>query len=175
MNGTIVEEELPDPALRRPVGHRDRPARPAHAHELVGDDLVARREHRAERRQHHVERRVLERQRLGVGLDPLEPQPEPLGPRAPGRQQLGRQVGRDDVGAGLRGRDRRRAGAGRHVEDALPGADARGGHERGSDLRDRLEGDLREVARRPHRAMAGLELGVRFGHRVTVVPSGRRC
>ena len=50
-------------------------ARPRDPQQLVGDHLMARREDRAEGRQDDVERRVLERQRLGVGLDPLQLQP----------------------------------------------------------------------------------------------------
>ena len=49
-----------------------RPPRPAHARELARDDLVARRELDAERGQHAVEARVLERQVLGVALDPVD-------------------------------------------------------------------------------------------------------
>ena len=41
--------------------------------QLVGDGLVVRREHRPDAGQHDVEARVGERQRLGIGLDPLQP------------------------------------------------------------------------------------------------------
>ena len=86
-------EQRADHALGRPAQQPDRAARAADAHELVGDVLVVRREHRADRGHDDVERLVLERQLLGVGLHPLEL--EPLGLRAArGRPRAARASGR---------------------------------------------------------------------------------
>ena len=75
-------EEVGGQALGREVDHPDRAARPADAHELVGDRLVIGREDRAERGGDDVELAVAERQRLGVALDPLELYPAGARPRA---------------------------------------------------------------------------------------------
>ena len=154
-------EQRADHALGRPAEQPDRAARAAHAHELVGRLLVVRREHDADRRHDDVERLVLERQVLGVGLDPLEL--EALRLRAPATrlQQLRRQVAGRDVRAALRGRDRGVAGAGGDVEDAHPGTDpARLDESRPDRQQERLDHG-RVVTRGPHRAVAGLELGIR--------------
>jgi hypothetical protein len=63
----------------------DRPAAPADADELGGDGPVVGSEHRADRGHDDVEAPTLERQVLGVGLDPGEL--EPL-PSARGREAL---------------------------------------------------------------------------------------
>jgi hypothetical protein len=87
---------------------------------------VVGREHRADRGDDDVERRVLERQVLGVSLDPCDRDADGLRP-APARvEQLRRQVARRDVRAGLRRRDRRVRGAGGDIEDAHARADAAG-------------------------------------------------
>jgi hypothetical protein len=88
-----------------------------------------RREHRADRGHDHVVGLVVERQVLCIGLNPLELQPLGLGAGAAGLEQLGRQVARGDLRAALRGRDRRAAAAGGHVEDAHAGRDLAGLHE----------------------------------------------
>ena len=59
------------------------------AHELRGGrDRMARSEHHAERRQHEVEARVLERQSLGVALDPARRSPRPRRAAAGDVEQL---------------------------------------------------------------------------------------
>ena len=103
----------------------DRPSGPAHAHELVRDRPVIRREHRAERRRDDVELAVAERQRLGVGLDPLELDAARCAPRArPASKFSGVRSEATTVRAGLGRADGDVAGARRDVEHALPGADA---------------------------------------------------
>ena len=76
-------EELPRETLGCEVGHTDRAARAAHAKHLVRDRLVVGGEHGAERRRDDVERVLVERQRLGVGLDPLERDPAVAASRRP--------------------------------------------------------------------------------------------
>jgi hypothetical protein len=111
-------EHLADEALGRPADEGDASTRLRDPHELVGCRMVVRREHHADRREHDVERAVGERQRLGVGLAPLE-LGAGLGRDAPPDvEQLGREVARDDHGAAQRGRDRSVAAAGGDVEHA---------------------------------------------------------
>ncbi len=117
-------EQRADLALGRPAQEPDPPARRAHAHELVRDGLVVRREHRTDRRHHDVVGLVRERQVLGIGLDPLELDARDLGAAAPGLEQLGRQVAGGHARAALRRRDRGVAGAGGDVEDAHAALDA---------------------------------------------------
>ena len=105
------------------------------ADQLVGARLVVRGEHDADAGQHGVERAVVERERLGVGLPPVERDPGGLGVPATRLEQLGGEVAGDDAGTGLRRRDGDVAGARRDVEDAVPGPDAgwpRRGAARGS-------------------------------------------
>jgi len=83
-------------------------------------------EHRADRGHHDVVRPFLERQVLGVGLDPLELDPLGFRPRPAGVEQLGSQIACGHVRAALRSHDRRVAGPGRHVENAHALADAAG-------------------------------------------------
>ena len=77
---------------------------------------MPRRELDAEHRQHPIERAVLERQRLGIALDPVDGHLALLGAAAGGVEQLGREVEADDLRAGGRGRDRDVAGAGGNVQ-----------------------------------------------------------
>src|SRR3954464_12246535 len=53
-------------ALRRPVGHADRAARPARSEQLSGRELLLRGEDRTIDRQDHVERCVRKRNRLAI-------------------------------------------------------------------------------------------------------------
>jgi len=89
--------------------------------ELVGGGLVERREHHPDARQHGVEPPGVERQVLGVGLDPVELGAALRGELRPDLQQAGREVAGGHPRAGERGRDGGVAGARRDVEDLLPG------------------------------------------------------
>ena len=122
--------------------------------------LVVRREHRADRGHDDVEGLVLERQVLGVGLDPLELEPLGLGRRAAGVEQLGRQVARDHVSRppeqpGSRRCRCRRRRRGRACQDRC----RRPRPVAGPAAAERLD-HRRVVARRPHRAVARLQLGI---------------
>jgi hypothetical protein len=153
-------EQPTEHALGRPVEQRDLAAWTADAHELVGCLLVVRSEHHADRRHHDVERCVGERQMLGVGLRPVERESGLVGAGAPGLEQLGGQVARDDAGAALGGMQRRVAGAGGDVEHLLAGGDAGGIDEtRPEGEQERLD-HRRVVARRPHRAVLRLDLRI---------------
>jgi hypothetical protein len=61
---------------------------------------VVRREHHADRGHHGVERVVVERQRLGVRLTPLELEAALRRGLSAGLEQLGRQVAGHDGGTG---------------------------------------------------------------------------
>jgi len=119
-------EEAADHPLRRPAQQPDLAAGAAYPHELVGGCLVVGRKHHTDRGDHDVEAGVLERQVLGVGLNPLELYSLSLGAGAAGVEQLRRQIAGDDGRPrGCRG-NRGIAGAGSDVEDAHPGPDLAG-------------------------------------------------
>ena len=82
-------EHLPDEAFRRPAEQADGAARAAHPDELVGAGLVVRREHDADAGHDGVELAVGERQRLGVGLPPVQPRPPPRGLPRPASSSSG--------------------------------------------------------------------------------------
>ena len=65
------QEEAADVALGLPGDDAEAPAGRQHARDLARGALVVRREHAAEGRDDDVERSVLEREVLGVPLDPL--------------------------------------------------------------------------------------------------------
>ena len=117
------EERSPRP-VRREVGHDDRPARPAHAKELVRDCSMVRREDRAEARRHDVERGGSERERLRVGLDPLDLDTPGVCLSSAGCEVLGGHVRCDNVGPRLGRADRDVARSRRNVEHAVAGRDA---------------------------------------------------
>ena len=96
---------------------------PAHPQQLVGGDLVVRREHHADAGDDRVEGRVVEGQRLGVGLLQVIAQVARRCAR-PDVEQRRREVAGDHLGPGSGGRERGVAAAGRDVEDAVPGRDA---------------------------------------------------
>ena len=81
-------EQRAEHALGRPAQQPDRAAGAADAHELVRGGLVMGREHHADRGHDDVERLVLERQVLGVGLDPVELEALGLGAAAARLEQL---------------------------------------------------------------------------------------
>ena len=110
------------PPCFRQRGHRepDRPARSADKQQLVGHDLVARREDGSEGRSDDVE--------LGVGnaAPPRRPRPTRSARRAPRPRAVRPRsspasVRRDHLRAGQRGADRDVAVSRGHVEYALPG------------------------------------------------------
>ena len=85
-------EDLPDEAGRGPVGHRDRPARPAHPGQLGRGPLLVGGEHHPDNRQHGVEGAVGEPEVLGVTLGELDLQALGRRPRPAPFQQLGHVV-----------------------------------------------------------------------------------
>ncbi len=99
------------------------PPGPADPEQLIGDRLMVGREHGAERRRDDVELAVRERQRLGVGDDPLDVDTPLASLVLAGRETFRRQVGGDDVRARLSRADRDVAGAGGDVEHVLTGLD----------------------------------------------------
>jgi hypothetical protein len=84
---------------------------------------VAVHAHHTERRQHHVEALVLERQLLGVPLDPLDLDSGLGGQRATGNKQLRRQVHPDHPASCRRGPERGIPRAACDVQDVLVPAD----------------------------------------------------
>ena len=99
-------EQLADQALGRPVDEPDAPAGTADARQLVRDDLMARGELDAEGGDHAIEDVVLERDLLGVSLDPVDGDVVGDGARPRRVEQLGREVEPDDRCARGRGADR---------------------------------------------------------------------
>jgi hypothetical protein len=151
-------EQIAEHAFGCPTQQRDLPARSAHAHQLVGCSLVMRCEHHADRGHDDVEVLVGERQVLGVALDPLELQPHRLGALLAGLEQTRCQITRDDGCPPLCRRDGSVAGAGSDIEYAVALGDPRCLDEgRAERQQERLD-HLGIVARRPHRAVLGLQL-----------------
>jgi hypothetical protein len=149
-------EQLGGEALLRPGRHPDRPTRAHHAKQLLGDHPWPRSDHGAEHRADAVEAGVLERERLGVGLDPLDVVALGLCADAPAIDHARREVRGHHACALARAREREVAVAGRHVEHLLAGRDRAG-------VRERLGGGpqgLREgrvVAEPPDLAVALLD------------------
>jgi hypothetical protein len=156
----VAPEELKE--LRGdPVGcevdHADRAPGPAHPQQLVGHRLVVGSEHGAHRRGDDVEFPVAERQRLRVGLDPLELEPAGTGLAAACVEARGRQVGRDHVRSCLCRADGDVARAGGDVEHPLAGRHAARCDQLTPEAPDGRGGEPVVVAERPHRAVGGLE------------------
>jgi hypothetical protein len=149
-------EELGGQALGGEVDHADRAARPAHAHQLVGDRPMVGREDRADRGGHHVELAVGERQRLGVGVHPLELHASCVRLAAARLEVLRREVRRDDLCPRLGGADRDVPGAGGDVEHPLAGGDPARLHQHRAEPPHRVDREAVIVAERPHGALLGL-------------------
>ena len=109
-------EQLPDEAVRRPVGEADLAAGLADAQQLGRGLVLVGREHHAEGRDHRVEAAVGERQRLGVGLLEFDRQAFGLRARAAALEQSWHIVGRDDVAPAPRRGERDHSVAGGDVE-----------------------------------------------------------
>ena len=133
---------------------------------------VVRREHDADARQDGVELVVRERQRLCIGLPPL--QLDAILGRALTAlvQQLGREVAGHHGGAGASRRDGHVSGAGRHVEHAITRGDAGRLDNDRSELGDEIARQRGVVAERPHRPVLRLEraIGLDRIHKITHVP-----
>ncbi len=147
MNSPIARKRAPIIPSGVQLKQADRAAGAADADELVGGRLVEGREHHPDRGDDDVEAVVLEGKVVGVGLGPLQLDSLGLGAGAAGVEELGGEVAGDDVGAGLRRRDRGVAGAGGDVEDAHARADPGGldqarpeGQEEGLDHRGVIAG-----------------------------------
>jgi hypothetical protein len=138
--------------------HSDRPAGTAHPHELIGHRLMARGEDRAGRGGDDVEHAVVERERLGVRLHPLEPHSVGEGLMASRSEVLRGEIGRDDLCAPLGRADRHVAGAGRDVEHALTGVDAARLDELAPERPKQVGRDAVIVAERPELALACLQV-----------------
>jgi hypothetical protein len=93
-------------AVIDPGGHRDHPAGPADSHKLSRGPCVVGREHRAERRDDAGKARIVERQLLGVGLDPLDLDARLGRPATRVLEKLRRHIRADHLGPTLRRRDR---------------------------------------------------------------------
>src|SRR5690625_3734126 len=104
---------------------------------------------------------------FGVGLLPAEPGAAPGGELAADGEELGGEVRGGDFRTGEGRGDGGVPGPGGDVEDALARADAGRPDEIGAEAGDDLGGDRRVVARRPHGAVAGLELDVLVEHLLT--------
>ena len=121
---TRIAKKFGEAAVGDPVGHPDPAAGPDHAEQLGGGPLLVGGEHRAEDRHRDVEARVLEGERLRVGLDELDLEALGGGPFAPPLEQ-----GRDEVAADRaapgppRRGERPVAAAAGDVEDPLVGQD----------------------------------------------------
>ena len=142
-------EEARRPALRRPVDEADQAGRAADAQQLARGGDVVGGEHDPDRRDHDVERGVGERERLGVGLDPLDDEPLGFGPAAADVEQRRRQVGRHDAAAGARRGERDVAGSRGDVEHADARADPARMDERGAERGEDVARDTVVVAERP--------------------------
>jgi hypothetical protein len=150
------------------------PGRPQHPRDLGGRDLVAGGEHAPEGGQHDVEAHVLERQLLGVALDPCHVEAFAVGCRPGVLEQLRHEVEPGHPRACSRSRQRRVTGAARHVEHLFVGRDAGVARYPFTDRRDQL-GDLDELAGVPGHLLALLDLPRELlVHRPTLTP-GRRC
>jgi hypothetical protein len=151
-------EQPADEALRRPVGHADLAAGPAHAHELARGLLLVGREHDAEGRQHDVEAAVRERKALRVGLPEGDRQAVGLRTLAAALEQRADVVRGHDVGEATGGGERRVAVSSGDVEDALVAADVDG---LAQHLADDLQGGADDgvVAGGPGGLLASLDRG----------------
>ena len=98
-----------------------------------------------------------------------------VGVPAPRLQQLGRQVGGDDVGAGEGGRDGALPRAGGDVEDPLPGLEGQASDDGLAEVGDELGGDGVVVAEGPHGAVRWPSGRCRTGSRVMAVLLVRSC
>ena len=156
-------EQLTDEPLRRPAEQPHRPTGTDDADELVGALLVMRSEHHADAGEDRVERAVGERQRLGVGLAPVDLDTALRGRATPGVEELRGEVGGDDVRASLRSGDGDVARARCDIEDELAGVDVAGLDERGAEAPDEVVGQGRVVTGGPHRAVLRLECAVGLG------------
>src|SRR5690625_3289771 len=128
---------------------------------------MVRGEHDADAGDDGVEGPVRVGEGFGVGLLPAEPGAAPGGELAADGEELGGEVRGGDLRTGEGRGDGGVPGPGGDVEDALARADAGRPDEIGAEAGDDLGGDRRVVARRPHGAVAGLELDVLVEHLLT--------
>ncbi len=150
-------KEGSDLALRTPAAEAEAAARAQHPGRLSRSHLVTRREHDPEGRQHDIEALVVERQRLGVRLDPFNLDPGRLRIRPPRDEQLRGQIGRDDVGAAQSSGNRGVARASGDVEYPLARLHVDALDQRPADRQDQLR-DVVEIAGSPGLLGALLEL-----------------
>ena len=153
----MVAEHAADESVGGPADEADASAASGDAHEFVGGLLVVGCEHHAHAREHDIERAVSERQRLGVGLAPLELSARLGGETPSDVEQLGREVARDHGRAVQCGRNGHVPAARRDVEHALPGLHCGRGDESRPEPPDEVARESRVVARGPHRAVLLLE------------------
>ena len=156
-------EHFPDEPFGRPAQQADGAARLADPYQFVRAGLVVRRKHHAQAGHHHVELVVLERECLGVPLLPVQLNAAIGCLPAAGVEHFRREVTGDDVRVHHGGGDRRVAGTGGHVQDALAGLDGAGVHEDGAEVCDQFAGEGGVVALSPHGTVLFLQCPVRLG------------
>ena len=128
----------------------------AHADELCGSPLVIRAEHDADRARHDVEARVGERQRLGVGLDPIDRHARRGSVLGAALEQDRGDVDAGHVRAGLCGGDGDVARAAGDVQHLLAAVDLQLFDESRAEAPDQAVGHLGVVAGRPDLARSPL-------------------
>lgn len=127
-----------------------------------------RREHDPQAGHDDVELAITERERLGIGLPPLQLKALLRGPALPGGQQFGGQVTGDYVCAGAHGWDRGVAGSSSHIQNPDSRPHPGGGNEDLPQPGDDVGGQGRVVTQRPHCAV------LFFQHPVSLY-GGSRC
>jgi hypothetical protein len=142
----------------------------AHAHELRGDPVGARGEHRADQAHDQVERAVLVGQVLGVALVELDRQLLGLGAIARLRDEVVGQIDPGDFCAGTRCRQGDLPRAARDVEHLDAGPE-RETVEKLEGARQQEGGEASVVARLPGSFQPGLQ-GAHFGGHRDVVHDG---
>jgi hypothetical protein len=155
-----MPKNSPRQALRGEVDHPDGASGSADAQQLVGHGLVIRGKDRAGGRGDDVEVAVGEGERLSVRLDPLELDSHGGRFATAGVEVLGRQVRRDDPRPSLCGADGDVSRSRSDVKHTLSRGDRACRHELRSPSPHRLLGKPVVVAKRPHRALGGLELSI---------------
>jgi hypothetical protein len=155
--GRARREHVPDGSLRRPAADRDQPAFATDARHLICRAAVAWRKHVTEGGEDAVEARALERQLLGVALDPLDLDSSGLRFAASGVEEFWREIEARHVGTGARRGQRGVARAARDVEDAHPGLDPGAADDALADAADQLR-KRRVIACLPDRTLPLLEL-----------------
>ena len=129
---------------------------------------MVRGEHDPQAGHDDIELVVTERERLGVGLPPLQLNALPGGLPLPGGQQFGGQVTGDYAGPGVSGGNRGVARSSSHIQHPVSGPHPACGHEDLPQPGNDVGGQGRVVTQRPHRAVLVFQRPVSLGR-------GSRC